>query len=171
MSFAQRQKPDGCPISLPSPANTSPCRRGLSPPVERLRLAPDLGTMVRGTWTAGPGRPLIDDRRQQRSRRSSDCVRQLGSTVVAPVPVDPLRRTSPAAYAPPEAFLPHGSVLTITRLVTRLAASRQLDALAALLRAHRIHVESAGSTTMPEFLMVLEVLADDQSRIQRHEEV
>ncbi|MGC5335012.1 exodeoxyribonuclease VII large subunit [Micromonospora sp. DT62] len=129
-----------------------------------------------GGWYAELGRRILDDVVATVAANSVlggllVASRQLGATVAAPVLVDPLHRTSPAAYAPAEAFLPHGSVLTVTRLVTRLAAARHLDALDAFLRAHRVHIESAGNTTSPDFVLVVEILADDQARLQRHEEV
>jgi hypothetical protein len=127
-----------------------------------------------GAWSAELGRRILDDVVATIAANSDLgalllAPRQIGAAVAAPAPADPLRRTSPAVYAPAEAFLPHGSVLTVTRLVTRLAAARQLTALEAFLRAHRVHVESAGQTTMPAFILVIEIFADDQARLQRHE--
>ncbi|MEU8661454.1 hypothetical protein [Actinoplanes philippinensis] len=129
-----------------------------------------------GRWSAELGRRILDDVIATIAAHSDlggllSASRQLGSSVAAPPVVDPLRRTSSAAYAPAEAFLPHGSLLTVTRMITRLAALRQLDAVEALLRVQRMHVESTGQTTSPSFVLVMEVLPEDQARLQRHEAV
>ncbi|MGI5185532.1 exodeoxyribonuclease VII large subunit [Dactylosporangium sp. CA-152071] len=129
-----------------------------------------------GRWDAEMGRRVLDDLVATIAEHSDLgalllASQQIGAAVPAPVPVDPLRRTGPATHAPAEAFLPHGSVLTVTRLVTRLAAQRHLDALEAFLRAHRVHVESTGDTTSPDFVLVVEILQDDQARLRRHEQV
>ncbi|MEU0081979.1 hypothetical protein ABZY58_29105 [Micromonospora tulbaghiae] len=127
-----------------------------------------------GTWSAGLGRRILDDLVGCVAANSDLGAlllagRHLGDAAAAAAPQDPLRRTSGAAYAPAEAFLPHGSILTVTRLVTRLAAGRHLDAAAAFLRAHRVHVETAGETSRPTFTLTIEIFDADRDRLRRHE--
>lgn len=132
--------------------------------------------LLPGSWSVELGRRVFDDLLAAVAANSDLggvllASGQMGTAVVAAPPVDALRRVGPAPYAPAEAFLPHGSVLTVGRLITRLAASRQLEALDALMRSHRVHVESAGPTASPEFALVVEMFTEDQARLQRHEAV